>query len=499
MAVPFALALVQIALHLTLGLGYGIFRDELYYWDCANHLAWGYVDHPPVSIAILAVWKAVFGDSILSMRILPALAGGALIWMTARLAARLGGGSFARALAAVVAFATPSYLGITGYYSMNSFELLFWAALAFVVLDVLEHGRRRDWVLLGLCVGFGTLNKISMLLGAAAAGVVIVAATRLRALRQPGPYLALAIAALIVAPHVAWQIRNDWPTLEFMENAQRFKMTVQGPLGFLKGLLLEMGPLMAPWLVAGLVALFAAPALRRGRPLAWMTLLSLAVLTFSRSKPYYAVAAFPPVIAGLSVLIESATERRLRWVRALPIAAAIGDLALAAPFAIPMLPVPSFIAYERALGMRPPSEERRDRGDLPQFLADRFGWPELAAQVASAVRSLPAEERARCLIVADNYGEAAAINYYGRRYGLPRAVSQHNNYYLWGYGAGTPMAYVIVGDSRESLERAFIEVREVARTSAPHAMPDETGVPIWICRGLEIPLDEAWRRGKHYI
>lgn len=499
MMVPIALALVQVVLHLTLGLGYGIFRDELYYWDCSNHLAWGYVDHPPVSIAILAAWKALFGDSMVSMRILPALAGGALILMTARLAARLGGGAFARGLAALIAFATPSYLGITGYYSMNSFELLFWTALAFLVLDVLERDRRRDWILLGLCVGFGTLNKISMLLAAAAAGATILAATRLRALRRPGPYLAVAIAALIVAPHIAWQIRNDWPTREFMENAQRYKMTVQGPLGFLKGVLMEMGPLMGPWLVAGLVALFATPTLRRGRPLAWATLLALAVLTFSRSKPYYAVAAFPPLIAGLAVWIESATERRHRWVRALPVAAALGDLALAAPFAIPMLPVDSFIAYEQALGMRPPAEERRDRGDLPQFLADRFGWPELAAQVARAVRSLPAEERARCLIVTDNYGEAAAINYYGRRYGLPRAASQHNNYYLWGYGSRTPAAYVIVGDNREGLEQAFTDVHEVGRTNAAHAMPDETGVPIWICRGLEIPLDEAWRRGKHYI
>ncbi len=182
-----------------------------------------------------------------------------------------------------------------------------------------------------------------------------------------------------------------------------------------------------------------------------------------------------------------------------PDRAALGDLALAAPFAIPMLPVDSFIAYQRALGMRPPSEERRDRGDLPQFLADRFGWPELAAQVASAVRSLPPEERARCLIVADNYGEAAAINYYGRRYGLPRAVSQHNNYYLWGYGTRTPAAYVIVGDNREGLEQGFTDVREVARTNAAYAMPDETGVLISICRGLRLPLDVAWRRGKHYI
>jgi 4-amino-4-deoxy-L-arabinose transferase-like glycosyltransferase len=499
MAVPIALALAQIALHLTLGLGYGVFRGELYYWDCANHPAWGYVDHPPLSIAVLAVWKAAFGDSMLSMRILPALAGGALILLTARLAGRLGGGTFARGLAAAIAFATPSYLGITGYYSMNSFELLFWVALAFIALDVIERGRRRDWVLLGLCVGLGTLNKISVLLAAAAAGVVILAATRLRALRKPGPYLAVGIAALVVAPHVAWQVQNGWPTREFVENAQRYKMTAQSPVDFLRGVLMEMGPLMAPWLVAGLVGLLAAPALRRGRPLGWMTLLALAVLTFSRSKPYYAVAAFPPVIAGLSVLIEVATAARHKWLRALPVAAAMADLALAAPFAIPMLPVDSFIAYQRALGTRPPSEERRDTGVLPQFLADRFGWPELAAQVAGAVRSLPPSDRAHCLIVADNYGEAAAINYYGRRYGLARAASQHNNYYLWGHGSGTPTAYVIVGDRRQALEQAFTEVREVARTGAPHAMPDETGVPIWICRGLRIPLDEAWRRGKHYI
>src|SRR4029453_6810192 len=156
-----------------------------------------------------------------------------------------------------------------------------------------------------------------------------------------------------------------------------------------------------------------------------------------------------------------------------------------------MLPVDSFIAYQRALGMRPPSEERRDTGELPQFPADRFGWPELEAQVAGAVRSLPPEDRAHCLIVADNYGEAAATNYYGRRYGFARAARQANNYYLLGHGPGTPTAYVIVGDRREGLDQAFTEVREVAHTGAPHAMPDETGVPIWIFRGLRLPPHHA--------
>ena len=499
MGVPAVLALAQVLLHLVFGRGYGIFRDELYYWDCANHLSWGYVDHPPLSIALLAAWKALFGDSLLSMRILPALAGGALILLVAKLAGRLGGGVFARALAAAIAFTTPSYLGITGYYSMNSFELLFWAGLYLVVLDVLERNRCRDWALLGVVVGLGMLNKISVGVAAAAAGVSILAATRFRVLREPGPYVALALAAAIVAPHVLWQARNGWPTREFMENAQRYKMTALDPFGFLRGVLREMGPLMFPWLLAGIAALLASPALRRARPLAWMFLLSLAVFTFNRSKPYYAVAAFPPVIAGISVWIERLTERRHRWVRALPAGFALAGFALAAPFAIPILPVDRFLAYQRALGMRPASSEKRDTGELPQFFADRFGWKELATLVASVVRALPAGERGGCLIVGDNYGEAAAINYYGRPYGLPRAVSQHNSYYLWGHGSGTPAVYVIVGQGREELESTFSEVREAARTSAPHAMPDETGVPIWVCRGIRIPLDDAWRRGRHYI
>jgi uncharacterized membrane protein len=493
------LALLHVFLHLTLGLGYGIFRDELYYWDCANHLAWGYVDHPPLSIAILAGWKAIFGDSLLSMRVLPALAGGALVLLVARLARRLGGGAVARGLAALFAFAVPSYLGITGVYSMNAYELLVWVMGYLIVLDVLEKNRRRDWVLLGLCIGFGLLNKISVAVFAAATAVVILGATRLRVLRMPECYLAAAISALIFAPHLLWQIRNDWPTLVFMENAQRYKMTALSPLGYLGGVAMEVNPLMVPLLLLGIGALFLSPGLRRGRSLGWIFLLSLLVFMFNRSKPYYAVAAFPPVLAGAAMFIEGITTHRLRWIRAAVVLFSLFGFVVTIPFAVPVLPVEAFIAYQNRLGLRPSSGETRDQGVLPQFFADRFGWRELTAEVASVMKGLTPGERDGCLIVAGNYGQAGAINYFGRSLALPRAVSQHNSYYLWGPGPMTPKVYVIIGQDREDLSAVFDSVQEAARTSAPYAMPDETGVPIWICRGLRIPLDEAWRRGRTYI
>ncbi len=499
-AVPFALALAQVFLHLLCGTRYGIFRDELYYWDCANHLAWGYVDHPPLSIAILAAWKTVFGSSLLSLRILPALAGGALILLVSRLAARMGGGTLSQGLAALLTFAVPSYLGITGVYSMNAYELLFWALGFLIVMDIIDGGRAASWIVFGVCVGLGMQNKISVGVFATAAGLAILAATRLRAARAVGPVLAMVIAVLLFAPHLVWQVVNGWPTREFIENAQRYKMTAMNPLAFLSGVAMEVSPLLVPIYLAGLAALLFHPTLRRWRPLAYAFVLALAIFMLNRSKPYYTVAAFPPLIAACAVWVESAARRpRLRWLAPSVATYALVSFAITAPFAIPLLPVDTFIAYQDAIGIRPSSGENRDSAELPQFFADRFGWEELAAQVAVVFDALAPDDRAACLIVGQNYGEAGAINYFGRRLGLPRAVSQHNSYYLWGYGPVEPKVYVIVGQDREGLEATFTDVHEVARTNARYAMPDETGVPIWVCHGIRIPLDEAWRRGRMFI
>lgn len=499
-AVPLLIALASVALHLVTAGRYGIFRDELYYWDCANHLAFGYVDHPPLSIAILAAWKAVFGSSLLSMHILPAFAGGVLILLVSRLAARMGGGPLSQSLAALVTLAVPTYLGITGRYSMNVYELLFWAIGFLIVLDIVESGRTASWIALGVCVGLGMENKISMGVFAFAAALAILVATRLRALRSPGPVLATAIAALLFAPHVAWQVVNGWPTREFIANAQRYKMTAMNPLAFLGNVVMEMGPLRLPIYLIGLTALWFLPSLRRFRPLAVVFVATLGVFMLNRSKPYYTVAAFPPLIAASAVWIESAARRpRLGWLAPAVAAYVVLSAAITAPFAIPLLSVDTFIAYENATGIRPPSSENRARAELPQSYADCFGWKELAAQVGAVFQALPPDERAACLIVAQNYGEAGAINYFGRRLGLPRAASQHNSYYLWGYGSIEPKVYVIVGQDREGLEATFTEVHEVARTNARYAMPDETDVPIWVCRGIRLPLDEAWRRGRMFI
>jgi hypothetical protein len=172
---------------------------------------------------------------------------------------------------------------------------------------------------------------------------------------------------------------------------------------------------------------------------------------------------------------------------------------LVAPLVVPLLPVEALIAYQRALGVRNTPAERHEMGPLMQHFADRFGWEEMARTVASVYEALAPEERRAASIVTANYGEAGALRYYGRRLGLPPAVSQHNSFYLWGPGPGSGEVVIAVGIPAEDLREAFLSVTVGPRVESPYAMPYETRHPVLVCRGLKPPLEEAWRRGKHYI
>jgi hypothetical protein len=495
----YGLAAATLVLHLVANARDAMFRDEFYYLACADHLDWGYVDHPPLSILVLKLARALTGDSVWAVRLLPALAGAALVVVVARLARELGGSRFAATLAATCAAVAPHWLGTFGYYSMNAFDVLFWAAGAWVFVRIVHTDEPRRWLGFGLLCGFGLLNKVSM--GFFGCGVAVaLLATRSRwHLRTPWPWVGAALALLVFAPHVLWQVRHDWPTLEFIRNAQRHKIAAQSLGSFVHAQVILMHPLVAPVWIIGLAALAFSPRLRRDRGLALVYLTALAILVLQRSKPYYLSGAYPPLIAAGAVMIEAWTAVARRWVRPVAVGLLIAGGLLLAPFAVPILSMQDFIAYQHALHFEPSSDERSELGPLPQFYADRCGWQEMTAAVAKVCAALPPADRARTIIVGDNYGEAGALLYYGRGLDLPRVVSQHNSFYLWGPGNEAPVVFIIVGADLDDLRQAFESVEPAARIVAPLAMPYETADPICVCRGLKIPLADAWQRGKHYI
>lgn len=503
-----AVATAQFVAHLLTNGRFGVFRDELYYLACADHLAWGYVDHPPFSIAVLAASRALLGDSVQAIRIVPALLGVLIILGAARLARRFGGGPFAQTLAAIAAAVAPGYLANTGFYSMNAFDLAFWM-LVYVVLDQIlqPNGHRAGWgpwMILGAIIGLGLLNKLSVgILGLGLLVAIPAMPKPMALLRQRKAWVAVAVAALLVVPHVIWQIQNEWPTREFVENAKRYKIAEIDALDFLGQNTLDMLPPSAPLWIAGLIGLLFWPRLRSRR---WIGVSFVAIVIFfvvQSSKPYYLYPAFLPLFAAGAVAWESMSGRAAwRWVRPVWIVSLLVFGALASPLAIPVLSPAALVAYQQRIGLTPSNAERSEIAEFSQHLADRFGWSELATTVAGVYRRLPPDEQTRCIIVASNYGEAGALRYFGRALGLPPPVSQHNNFYLWGPGvqsAEDARVVLVVNEDADDLRELFESVTEAARSTAPYAMPFERNIPVHVCRGWKIPLDEVWRAGRMYI
>lgn len=496
-----ALAAAKLSLQLLAINQYGYFRDELYYLASTEHLAWGYVDHPPLSIAILALVRALLGDSLPALRIVPALAGVATVFVTGLIARRLRGGRFAQGLAALGALMSPVFLGVDHFYSMNAIDLLLWTVAALLLLRALDDGRTKIWAVLGVVLGLGLLNKISMLWFGGGLSLALLATPYRRALKEPGPWIAALIAALIFLPHLLWQVQNGWPTAEFMHNAASQKMVNISPLHFLRVQLLSMNPGSAPVWIAGIVFGLFARDDRRGRVLVWIYLAVFAfLLVGGRSRASYLAVAYPMLLALGGVALERLSAPAGRgWLRPGVALLVVATGIVALPMALPVLPVETFVRYQSAFGLSPGTHERHEMGALPQHYADRFGWEELTNLVAEAYGHLTPEERRRCRVFGQNYGEAGAIDVLGRRHGLPHALSGHNSYWLWGPGDAEWDVLIIIGGDREDNARFFDDIEILGQTDSPWSMPYERGLDVSIARRPKISLLEAWPMLKMYI
>ena len=490
-------AAAALALHLACGNRYGVFRDELYFLACGRHLAWGFVDQPPLVAWEARVASALFGTSPLGLRLIPYLTHAATVLATALLARRLGGGTFAVALAAVAALTSPSLNGASHLLTMNAADPLLWTALALAVLRAVEGDARGGWLAAGAIAGAGLLNKYSMAFWALALGAGLLATGARRALASRWFLLAVLLAAAIALPNAAWQARHGFPMLELLRNGQAHKNVAFSWSAFLLETILEQNPVALPLWMAGLAWLVRGSG--PGRP--WLGIAFLAVaaeIGLLRGKAYYLGPAFPVLLAAGGCAAE-------RWMRsaaarASAAAALLASGALIAPFAIPLLPAPTFVEWQRALGVRTVQMERLEQGPLPQVFADQLGWPELVESVARAWSALPPDVRAHAIVYAQNYGEAAAIDLYGPGLGLPPAFSGHNNYWLWGPPPEDTRAVLAVGGRAEEYGRSFERVERVGETpDSPWNMPYERKRPIWLLTGPRATLPTLWATVRLYI
>lgn len=490
----------KLLLHLLTATRYGIFRDEMYYFACSEHMAWGYVDHPPGTVLVAWIARHLFGHSLIGLRLFPALAGAALVWLTGKLAREMGGDRFAQALAALAILPVPFYLILHHWLTNNAFEPLIWMGCIWCVLRAINSGEQKCWLWFGVLagVGFEIKYSVAFLLAGVLAGALLTPQRRI--LKSRYLWLGAAACALIALPNFLWEVRNHFPFLELMHNIRMSNRdVVRGPIAFILDQAATMNPILAPLWLGGLIWLLVAPGARRYRLLGWTFVVTLGLFIALHGKNYYVAPIYPMLFAAGAVGLERITScrPRRRWIRLAYVAVVVIVGAALAPLVCPILPPQTFLAYQKKLGIAPPASENQNNGPLPQYFADEFGWEAMVQQVARVYHSLTPEEQAKTAIFSNGWGEAAAVDFFGPKYGLPKAISSHNQYWLWGPRNYTGEIMIILRSDGSGDRRHFQSVQDMGEVHETYARRDEW-FHIWLCRGLKWRLQDVWPKGKHF-
>jgi 4-amino-4-deoxy-L-arabinose transferase-like glycosyltransferase len=411
------------------------------------------------------------------------------------MARRLGGGRFAQALAAVAFLIAPIYLRFGTFLNIPSLEVFFWSALAYTLILLVQKKDQRLWLLIGLIIGAGLLNKHTMLFGAFSLVLGLLLTPHRKHLLGKWIWLGAGLALLLFLPNAIWQVQHGFPTLEFVQNLNKDVMSKVSIAEFVLGQVLYLHPLSAPIWLLGLVHVFSKDG-KDYRILGWMFVVVFVLLLAAKSKIYYLAPLFPLLLAPGAVRIEQLIQRyRANWLKPTVFVALTGGALVFVPIALPVFPIETLDAYVERFAPR----FIQDPAELTEHFHKEFGWENQVATVAAVYHSLPSDEQVQAAILAGNYGEAAAVDFFGPAYGLPRSISGHHSYYLWGPGDASGEVVIAFGVPLETLLAIFDRVDQAATITHPYAPDFENDLPVYVCRKPRQPLKQIWPRLKRFV
>jgi len=473
------LAAVLVTVHTLTNGQYGFHRDELATIDDARQLAWGYVAYPPLTPFIARVALELFGPSLAGLRFFAALAQGLAVILAGSMARELGGNRPAQLVAAIAVAIAPMSIGAGELFQYVSFDYLWWVLAAWMMIRLFKSEDPRWWIGVGAAVGLGMITKYTMgvLVIGIAGGLLLMPARRY--LKSPWLWDGVALSVIIFLPNLLWQIQHHLISLDFLRSIHARDVRIGRTNGFLLNqLFVPACFLTVPLWLAGLHYYFFTEDGRRYRPIGWMFIITLVVFLVARGRDYYMAPAYPMLLAAGAVALTSRSRlvRGLIWA-GLGIGGALGVLIM------PIAPVNS--ALWNAVGSK-----------IDNF-REEIGWPELVQTVATIRGSLPAGERAGTGILTGNYGEAGAVDLYGPAYGLPKAISGIDSYWLRGYGDPPPHTLIVLGLSRTALEQDFESCESAGQITNRYGVMNEETTDhrdIYVCRRLRTPWPDFWKR-----
>jgi len=501
MALVWAIALAKLVFHIYFNKGYGYFRDEFNYMSCGDHLQWGYVDQPPLIPFLIHVCRAVLGDSLRSVRFIPALASSFLVVQTAVLARELGGKRFAIILSAICIVVVPQYLSNASLLGTNSLEPNLWMGCVYFAILAIKRSDPRYWLWFGVIAGIGMEEKYSIAVFGLGMVVGLLLTEQRKVFLNKWIWLGGLAAFLIFLPNLLWNMHYDWPFVQLMRAIRaEGRDVILGPLDFFLQQLLSINPAVAPIWLAGLVGLLFWKQFRPYRLLGWCFLVCYGVFFVLHGKSYYLTPVYPMLIAAGAIVEDSRISRPGReWLKPVIIVVLFAVGAYLTPVVIPVFSPERFLEYARHLPIKlPVNEYSHARAALPQWYSDQFGYKEIADEAAVAWNQLPPEQRADCGIFGQDYGQAGAVDFFDRKLGMPGALSGDRTYFLWGPGHYSGNCMIVLDDKRAVLERLWNDVEYVG-TSEPNPWALEPPVDVFICKGKKFgSMADLWPHVKRW-
>ncbi len=473
-----AIALATLAVLLVAGPRYGYHRDELYFRMLGERPAFGYFDTPPLTPLLARVSVTLFGDTVVALRVVPALIASLVVVLVALLARELGGGRGAQIIAAA-GVATTALL-LIGEHALLTLgvDLPLWIAVILFAVRALR-GDGRWWLALGAVAGFATYNRQLIVLLLISIGVGVPAVGPREVLRDRRLWFGALLALAIAAPNLVYQATHGWPQAQ-MAQALEAADGEANRVAFAPLQILLLGPPQAIIQVAGAVRLWREPRLRC---LALAYPVACALTLYSGGRPDY--------VGGLLVLLFAAgCGPAARWMstagrRVLLIGALALNAVASAVIALPLIP--------------PTALQNSPVPGINEVARESIGWPEFATQVAAVVRGLSPRERAQAVLLTDNYGEAGVLDRYAEQYGLPEVYSGHNELYWRGPPPPSTRIAVVVTDTAHRYAALFTTCLERGRIdNGVGLLNEEQHLPILICRDPLRSWRSLWPDLRHY-
>lgn len=485
----FPVLLVAAALfvvHMACNGRYGFHRDELQVLDDARHLAWGYVAYPPLVPLLGRIELVLFGTSLAGFRFFSVVAQCIAVVLAGLIAGELGGKGRARLVAAAATACMPFSMLVGSEFMYVSFDFLWWVLLAWLVVRLTNGGHSRLWLAIGAVIGLGMLTRYTIGFGVVGLVLGVFATPLRRQLSSPWLWAGVVLSLLIFLPNLLWQIRHDFIYLDFARYIHERDIRWGRTAGYFPDQLFGNASLFTlPLWLAGLWRVARAEEDPRQRVLAWMYLVPLALFAIVQGRGYYLAPAYPMLLAAGAVAAE-------RWVESLSPRPA--KVIIASNWALIAAAGISSAAIALPLGAVNSKLWRIARKAHDNF-AEQIGWRELAQRVAEIYRSLPASERAHTAILANNYGEAGAMDLYGPQFGLPPVISRTNTYWYRGYGDPPPTTIIELGSTTEDERKSAAKCTSYGSFRNRYGVDNEesgSGYEIFVCRDIPPKWPEIW-------